>query len=107
MFKICIPVAFTFILLILLPYCSNAQQKEIISPNGKISVTLYTDRNFGFAVRFNNKPAFKIHDASLVMRDHEMDKVSSVKTRSVYELQHPLVREKRAVDDPLSGNGCP
>jgi alpha-glucosidase len=97
MFKTCIPVTFAFVLVSQFPGSVKAQQKEILSPNGKISVTLNTDKNFGFAVRLNNKPAFSIYDASLVVRDHEMGKVSSVEPRSVNEVQHPLVREKRAV----------
>jgi alpha-glucosidase len=97
MFKIFSPVTFAFVLISLFPGSANAQQKEILSPNRKIAVKLNTDNNFGFAIRLNNKPAFTISDASLVMRDHEMGKVSSVKTRSANEVQHPLVREKRAI----------
>jgi alpha-glucosidase len=97
MFKTLIPVAFFFVLIFLFPDSVNAQQKEISSPNGKISVELTTDKNFGFAVRLNNKPAFTISGASLVMRDHEMGKVSSVKPLSINEVQHPLIREKRAI----------
>jgi alpha-glucosidase len=97
MFKICIPATFVFVLLSLFPGSANAQQKGILSPNGRISVTLSTDNNFGFAVRLNNKAAFTISDASLVVRNHEMGKVSSVKPLSVNEVQHPLIHEKRAI----------
>ncbi len=97
MYKTCLLYTVTFILLFLISYHANAQQKEISSPNGKISVTFQADTNFGFAVRLNNKPAFAISDASLVIRDHEMGKVSSVKSRSVNETQKPLIREKRAI----------
>jgi alpha-glucosidase len=97
MFKTNSPNAFAFILLSLFPGSANAQQRKILSPNGRISVTLYTDNNFSFAVRLNNKPAFTISNASLVIRNHELGKVSSVIPRSVSEVQHPLIREKRAI----------
>jgi alpha-glucosidase len=89
--------AIALILLMINTGFLKAQQKEISSPNGKISVTITTDKNFDFAIRLNNKPAFTISGASLVIRDHEMGKVSSVKSRSVSEIQNPLIREKRAI----------
>ncbi len=75
----------------------SAQQRETSSPNGKISVTLKSDADFTFEVRLNNKPAFAITGASLVIRDHAPGKVSSVKSASVSAVQHPLIREKRAI----------
>ncbi len=97
MSKSFIPVAFTFVLLSLFPDSAYSQQKEISSPNGKVSVVFNTAKNFGFAVRLNNKPAFTISDASLAVSDHEMGKVSSIRSRSVNEVQHPLIHEKRAI----------
>jgi alpha-glucosidase len=73
------------------------QQREITSPNGKISVVIKTDNYFGFDVRLNNKPVFTISGAALVILDHDMGKVSSIKSRKINEVQHPLIREKRAV----------
>jgi alpha-glucosidase len=96
MYKTRLLPAARFILVLLISYPASAQQKEISSPNGKISVTLNTGKNFGISARLNTRPAFTISDASLVIRDHEMTKVSSVKSRSVNEIQKPLIREKRA-----------
>jgi alpha-glucosidase len=97
MFKRFILLSIALVLLGLFQSSSIAQQKEINSPNGKISVTLNTEKNFGFTVRLNKKPAFTISDATLAIRDHEMGRISSFKSRSVNEIQNPLIREKRAV----------
>jgi alpha-glucosidase len=97
MTKNCTAAAIALILLLNLTGRINAQQKEISSPSRRISVTLSTEKNFGFAVRLNNKPAFTISGAAMIIRGHEMGRVTSVKNRSVKEIQHPLIREKRAI----------
>jgi alpha-glucosidase len=97
MYKTFIVFMISIVLQFLLISSVNSQSKEITSPDRKISVTLSTDKNFGFTVRLNSKPAFAISDASLVIQGHETGKIASVKSRSVSELQNPLIREKRAI----------
>lgn len=97
MLKIFNTPALILTVLSIFPGPLKAQNRKISSPNGKILVTLNTEKNFAITVSLNNKPAFTIKDASLVIRDHEMGQVSSVKSGSVNELQHPLIREKREI----------
>jgi len=96
MYKACISVAFVSVLLSLTLCSANAQQKDISSPDGKISVTVKPDSKLNMVVHLNHKPAFTISHASLVIRDHETGKINSIKSRSVNQVQHPLIREKRA-----------
>jgi alpha-glucosidase len=97
MYKTCFRLAACSVILIVFSFQAQAQRKEVISPGGKISVTLTMDKTFGFEVRLNNKPAFTISDASIDLQDHETGRMSSVRTRSVNKTQDPLICEKRAV----------
>jgi alpha-glucosidase len=74
------------------------QQKEILSPNGKIAVSVQIGNKLGFTVRATGKQVLTLQQATLLIRDHETDfGIVSVKSRSADLKQKPLIREKRAV----------
>jgi len=69
-----------------------------MSPDEKIRVTVKIDREVTFGVKYLDRPVVTVSNASMEFRDMDNSiKAPSLKTRSVDQVQEPLIREKRAV----------
>ncbi len=76
----------------------NAQQKEVRSPNGKVVVAFTGGENRKISVMFGNRPVLDINDPAMFIQGKKAGSGAfTAKTRAVNQLQHPLIREKRAL----------
>jgi alpha-glucosidase len=87
---------------IFLFYCASnssmAQQKVVSSPNGKIRVTFSGGESCTVAVAFLGRPAITIQDPAMIINDNKAGSAAfSTRTRTVNQVQQPLIREKRAM----------
>jgi alpha-glucosidase len=76
---------------------SNAQQKEVRSPNGKIVVTYTGGKGRKISALLSNRPVVEITDPAIIINGKRAGSAafnSGIKT--INRVQQPLIREKRA-----------
>lgn len=89
-----------FIFWLMFPVFLKASQgtSEIRSPDGKIAVKIMPGNEINLTIMFLNRPVLKVGNVSMTFAEHDLPyRISSVRTRTVSQVQRPVIREKRAI----------
>jgi alpha-glucosidase len=79
---------------------SQAATREttITSPDGNLSVTLSAGTDLNISVVHSGKSVLKVQQCNLVVNGSTLaNGIGSISIKKIHEVQHPVIREKRAV----------
>jgi alpha-glucosidase len=99
--KVLIKLSISLLLLFLFPVfilATGTPETEVRSPDGSITVTVTGGKAITLTAVLNNRNIFTISDPGMIINNKKNTTGTfTVKTRTVNQVQHPVIREKRAV----------